>query len=586
MFSFIRKYLSPLQQDFIMFTILSLPGMFFYFFGLYQLGAADWFTLTFGTLNKFVVEFCTISIFFCLLHVLGLKKRWMFAMAFFIYYITITGDIVLLSYFKERFGAKYLATLAGGQYAFLLDIRMILYFAALYAFPYFTIRKLWLHRPSRHASAKKIAAAAVVLLLLALISPMTLRGGAASFYASQLMNTPVAQIIDDLTAKKYSFEEYSAMPPDLQTAAQEYGLFDAPNLVNKNTYDRIILLTAEALSDKFIKSFNPAIPREASDVFDDLVKTRPFASLKPSALSTLYGLSVIFSGHPNAELMYKNDFPLSFVKIMRDDGFRTAFIRGADEEYMNEHIIFKSAGFDEVYGAKYFERNPQYSGYVEWWGLTDRKLFEYAVDYLKQHRDEKVFINILTVDTHVPSGRADYLDQYYPELKGDDISKKVKKIYSRTNMARAFSNFNYDLGLFLHNMSQEGLLDERTLVIITGDHPFFANVDTGPLFKNYRPVFDEVPMIFVSQKGIREAVSPDIFKSQQDIAPTILGLAGLPAPRGMFGRSIFKDAPRTVFYMKNSYVVVRNTRGTKVIPFTSKKPEDKALLELLNSVVK
>jgi phosphoglycerol transferase MdoB-like AlkP superfamily enzyme len=586
MLNFIKKYLLLIKQDFWLFAVLSIPGMVFYFTGVCILQAADWFTLSAGAINKFAFEFLTISIMFCFLHVIGFKKRQAFAAAFFLYYITITADIVLLAYFKERFGAKYLPTLVGGQYKFLLDIRTILLLTALYFFPYLTIRKLWLHRQSRHISAKKIAVCAVLMLILAAINPLSMRKDTSSFYAARLMNTTAAEIIKDLTLKKYEYKEYDVLPPELNAAAQEYNLFRPTDFKNENTYEKIILITTEAFSDKFIKSFNPAIPAESSDVFDNLLKTFPFASLKPSALSTLYGLSVIFSGHPNAEMIYKNDFPLSFVKILRDNGFRTAFIRGAAEDYMDEHIIFKSAGFDEIYGAKYFERLPSYSNYVAWWGLTDRKLFEYTAEYLKQHRDEKIFIDIMTVDTHVPSGREDYLGQQYPPLKNADLDEKTAKVYEGVNMARAFYNYNYDLGMFLQNLSDEGLLDEKTIVIVTGDHPFFANVDTGNLFKNYRPVFDEVPAIFVSSKKIKEAVSYDIFKSQQDIAPTILGLAGLPTPRGMFGRSLFEEMPRTLFYMKNDYVIVKNAKGTKVIPLGSKKPEDKTLLQLLNSVVR
>ena len=588
MTGFVKKYILLLKQDFALFALLSLPGMIFYFIGLYQLEALSGLTLTLGVLNKFAVEFLTITLLFCLIHVLGFKKRWFFALVFFLYYITITADIVLLAYFKERFGLKYVLTLEGGQYNFMLDIRLLLYFAFIYCLPYFAIRRFW-HRSSRHASAKKIAVAAVLLLVLGMFSPLRYIKSTDSFYASLLMNTTLAEITSDLIAKKYEYKEYSEIPPALQAQAAQYGLFKPIKSKPAKTYKRIILLTTEAFSNKFINSFNPEIPPAASNNFDNLVRTMPYNSLKYSALSTLYGLSVIFSGHPNAELMYKNDFPFSFVKTLRDNGWRTAFIRGADEEYMGEHIIFQSAGFDEVYGAKYFEQQPQYSNYVSWWGLTDRKLFEYAVDYLKKHRDENVFINLLTVDTHVPSGRADYLGQDYPAIDDKGISRKVRKIYSRTNMARAFARHNYDLGLFIEALKNEELLDDDTLLIITSDHPFFANVDTGHLFKNYRPIFDDIPLIFVSAQRMHTyglVLSPEIFKSQQDIAPTILALAGFETPRGMFGRSVFETSDRTVFYMKSSYVVINNTRGTRIVPLNSKKPEDKALLQLLNSVVK
>lgn len=584
MLNFIKKYTLLLRQDFWLFAILSIPGLVFYFIGLYQLDAINWFTITVGTINKFAIEFLTISVLFCLMHVLGFKKRWFFAIVIFLYYITITADIVLLAYFKERFGLKYLLTLGGAQYQFMLDFRLILYFVALYLFPYIVIKKNW-HKSSRHASAKKIAVSAILLLIIALASPLNYIKGNDVFFASQLMDTTVAGIFKDIIAKKYPYQEYTKLPEDVQAAADKYNLFKPTEFTNKNTYDRIILITTEAFSNKFISSFNPAIPKAASDTFDNLVTQYPFASLKSVTLSTLYGLSVVFSGHPNAELSFKNKFPISFVKILRENGFNTVFIRGADEEYMDEHIVFKEAGFNEVYGAKYFEQIPKYSNYVSWWGLTDRKLFDYTTNYLKEHKNDKVFINILTVDTHVPTGRIDYLDEEFPEIKGEDVSKKIGKLYTRPNMPRAFAHYNYDLGLFISDLKKEGLLDERTLLVVTADHPFYANVDTGDLFKNYKPVFNEVPLIFISEKPIKEAVSYDLFKSQQDIAPTILGLAGFAAPKGMFGRSIFEKTDRTVFNLKSNYVIIKNTKGTRVIPFSSNKLEDKAVLGLLNATV-
>ena len=98
-------------------------------------------------------------------------------------------------------------------------------------------------------------------------------------------------------------------------------------------------------------------------------------------------------------------------------------------------------------------------------------------------------------------------------------------------------------------------------------------------------MFNEVPIIFISKKPIEEKISTDLFKSQQDIAPTILGLAGLQTPRGMFGRSIFDNQEHTVFNIKDGYVKVSNTSGSKIVPFGSKEKQNKALLQLLNTAL-
>ena len=104
----LKKYFALLKQDFLLFALLSLPGIVFYFIGLWQLEAFSFSTLTIGLLTKFCVEFLTISIIFYIVHILGFKKRGVFALVFFLYYITITADIVLLMYFKERFGLKHI----------------------------------------------------------------------------------------------------------------------------------------------------------------------------------------------------------------------------------------------------------------------------------------------------------------------------------------------------------------------------------------------------------------------------------------------------------------------------------------------
>ena len=581
----IKKYLMLLKQDFLMFCFLTLPGIIFYFVGLYQFEAFSFSTLTIGLLTKFCIEFFTISILFYFVHILGFKKRAVFALVFFLYYITITADIVLLMYFKERFGLKYIMTLGGAQYQFMLDIRLLCYFAVIYFFPFFIIGKFW-HTASRHISAKKMAFCAVLLLIVSIISPIFYLKNTSSFFATQLMDTTAAVIVKDLINKKSTPEILPLNDSQITLAAKNYNLFRPTDFVNKKNYSRIILITTEALSNKFSNMVNSSVPPAASAVIDGLKKNYPNVSLKPTTLSTLYGLSVIFSGHANSELMFENEYPLSFVRMLKDNGFKTAFIRGANEHYMNEDVLFKQAGFGEVYGADYFANTP-YAGKIAWWGLTDRALFDFTINYLKENRDKKVFVDILNVDTHVPSGRTDYLGQEYPPLNLEGIDPKIARTYNRANMARAFRNYDYELGLFIENLKKEDLLDDDTLLIITADHPFYANLDIGPLVKNYQKNFEEVPFILVTKNKIEEVLTTDKNASQQDIAPTILGLAGLKTPQTMMGRSLFENTPeRSVFELKNNYVTVQNRGQKQVISKRTKEPNQKALITLLTSVVK
>ena len=580
---FFKKYLLPLRQDILLFSVLALPGLLAFLIGLHQFDALGILSLSLGILIKFIDEFLVVAVVFYFFHFLGIKRIWALALVMFLYYITLCADLAILLYFKERFVSKYLMTLGGANYKFITDIRLLTLFVVLYSLPYFTIKKLWV-KTSFKQSTKKFAVAAVLLLFISCIDPFRFIASEQAFYTNLLMDTPLVNLFKEVISGKQKQHIVNTLPPELKDISKDYNLFIPTGFKNKNTYKKIILLTTEALSNKFISAFNPNVPEDASSIYDGLIYFYPHASLKPVTLSTLYGLSVIFSGHPNAELSFKNKYPLSFVKELKDNGFKTVFIRGANEEYMNEHITFKEAGFQEIYGAATFAKDPKYSPYISWWGLTDRQLFDFTVSYLKKHKNEKLFINILNVDTHVPTGRTDYLGQEYQAISSDN--KEIETLYKKPNMARAFARHNEDLGTFLQNLKNENLLDEDSLLIITADHPFFANMEGQNFTKNALSVIDEVPIIFISKKPILESISDDIFKSQQDIAPTILGLAGLNIPRGMFGRSIFDNtAKRTVFNLKDGYVKVDNSNGQIIIPFNSKDKKNKALLKLLNTAL-
>ena len=264
MLNFIKKYLSLLKQDFWLYALLTLPGIVFYFTGLYQLDALTLTTCTIGFLNKFATEFLTVSLIIALLHAAGITRAWAFALVMFGYYVTISADIVLLLYFKERFGVKYLMTLGGAQYEFMKDPRMLAYLTSLYLFPFFAIKKLW-HKPGRHISAKKVALCAVMLVLLALFTPLNFMKGADIFFSQHLTDTTVAGIVKELLSPAPQYKTVQALTDIQQAQADKYNLFKPTDFKNKNTYDRIILITTEAFSNKFIKSYNPNIPAEASD---------------------------------------------------------------------------------------------------------------------------------------------------------------------------------------------------------------------------------------------------------------------------------------------------------------------------------
>ncbi|ACC98120.1 Sulfatase family protein [Elusimicrobium minutum Pei191] len=563
-------YLS-FKRDFAFLAVISILGLFVSLYGFYQLGVLSPGTVIIGGLQKFAVEFFFLAIFLYFFHLIGIRKKWFYIVVLFLYFVIVSCDITLLMYFKERFGAKYLQTVEGADYGFMTDYRVIGYVLFLIIYSVTAVLKL-LKPVSKPQAADRIWKAFILFLLFLFIPFYNLLPAQKTFYSKYLLTPTPIYIIKGLLAKKQNV--IPKLTPKTEELAKKYNLFEHSQQKDLPKFDRVIFLSTESLSNKFIRARNPNLPADASPSLDSLIAKYPYASLQAGALSTLYGLSIIFSGHPNAKLSFENKYPISFVRILKENGFKTAFIRGANEFYMDENVLFNQAGFEEVYGANHFSKLPKYKGDIEWWGLTDRKLFDFAVEYLKENKDKKVFIQMLTVDTHVPKGREDYLGQEYP-------GEPDNHLYRSPNMVRAFWKHDHDLGLFVKKLEKEGLFDDRTLLIVSGDHPFFSNISFTSLVTPFKDDFNNLPFLLISKKPIKAPLTENPLASQIDIAPTVLALTGFDIPKGMFGKSLFEEAPRAAFDIKEDYIIVKTPEETNLYPI--KNDERSGITALVNT---
>ena len=566
---------SPFKNDWKLLLTLSIPALLLCLFGLNQLGRLTAANFLAAESVKLVCEFLFLGAALSLLNLLGVKNKWLTVLLAFIYYLTLTADLVLLWYFKERFGAKYLDTMEGGDYAFLTDWRVLSYFAVLALFCVFAVRRYFVPA-ARKTALHRGAVCLAGLLLLYVCNPLNLLSSPNNFYTTYLIPPSPVYTLNALLAKRPQARLAETLPPDVEKLARQYNVFSAQNTGVGKKYTRVILIASESLSNKYLHRFNPNIPPQASRPLDELMEKYPSASLQHVTLSTLYGLTVIFTSHPYAELAFENGYPASLVKELKKNGFHTAFLRGADETYMDENLLFKQAGFDEVIGATYFETRPEYRDYIDWWGLTDRKLFDYAAEYLQAHKQEPLFMTLLTVDSHVPLGRLDYLGQEYEEIDAE--------FYDVPTLPRAFARFGQDVERFLAKLDEQGLFDDNTLLLIMPDHPSYSNTPTNKLFKPYRPEFDSLPFIIITRNALEKPLVQSGLISQLDIAPTVLDLLNIRPPKAFFGHSLFDaSARRSVFDIKEDYAVVTTDEGTRVLKLNSQNPQDQALIRLMTS---
>lgn len=571
------SFLAAFLNNYKLLLLVSLPAVALTAFGLHQLAVSGHGVWAVALLIRLAIEFAFLGLCLGILNALGIKNKWILALLLYSYYWACTADLALLLYFKERFGAKYLETMEGGaDYGFFKDWRLISYFVCFLLFCIFSVRRFF--KPmTRKEAWQKVLACAIVLAVLILTNPLRLLPKPNDFLTAYFMPPSPVYTLRSMIARPQEVILTQELPLQTAQAAQKYNVFTARNTGIGKDYRRVILIATESMSAKYLHHFNPLIPPAASRSYDALFQAHPSATLHPVTLSTLYGLTVLFSSHPNAKLVYENKYPLSLVKELKKHGFRTAFLRGANEKYMDEHLLFQQAGFDEVKGSHYFSAQEKYAPYIAWWGLTDRKLYEYAAEYLEENKNNKTFLTLLTVDTHVPLGRPDYLDHTYQETQA--------QFYDVPTLPRAFSRAGQDVELFLKNLQEKGLFDEDTLIILTGDHPNFSNMPTNKLFKNFQPVFDRVPFAVITKNQINLPLSQDDLSSQLDVAPTILDLLNLPQAKGFFGHSLFDNtAKRSIFDIKEDYVKITTADGEKIIPLNSQKEADQAELSLIRTM--
>ena len=572
----VKPFFTSFKTQWKLLLILSVPAVLLGIFGLYQVGRLSVTNAAALTLIKGACEFCFIGFGLAVLNLLRIKNKWALSFVGFLYYFAMTADLVLLLYFRERFGAKYLDTVQGGDYNFMTDWRLLTYFALVFLFCFFVFRRFFTPTPAKE-TLRRAAVCLAGFLLLMTWTPLKLLPAPDDFYTTYLVPPSLVYTYQTLRAKtppaRFTLDEHTA------ALAQKYNVFSAQNTGVGKDYNRVILIASESLSNKYMHHFNPNIPAEASAPLDNLYENYPSASLKHVSLSTLYGLTVIFTSHPFVREVVENHYPVSFVRMLKERGFHTAFLRGANETYMSENILFQEAGFEEVIGATYFQTRDDYAPYVNWWGLLDRKLFDYALEFLGEHKNEKTFITVLTVDSHVPLGRLDYLDEKYTEIDHKD--------YKTPTLPRAFARFGQDVERFLDGLKKRGLWDDKTLVLIMPDHPSYSNMPTVDLFTPFKPEYDNLPFIVLTKNKISAPVTDNPLASQLDIAPTVLDLLNIQPPRAFFGHSLFDvNAKRSVFDIKEDYAVITTDNEKRVMPLNTTRPDEKQLLNLMTTVVR
>ncbi len=182
----------------------------------------------------------------------------------------------------------------------------------------------------------------------------------------------------------------------------------------------------------------------------------------------------------------------------------------------------------------------------------EKSRFFDGIDWNQRRPGQPFFAHITIIETHKGEGWKIAREQPKSELVDPD-KLQLASYYPDSPIARdEYANYldaihlsDGYVGQLLQRLEREGLA-KNTIVVLSSDH--------GPLFRGKQFVYDgglRIPLIIRFPDGRNAGAVDDQLVSGIDIAPTLLGFAGIRPPDGaMQGQDIFGpgSSPRSCIF--------------------------------------
>lgn len=300
-------------------------------------------------------------------------------------------------------------------------------------------------------------------------------------------------------------------------------------------YDRVVLLILESMHRDYINYYNENIPEKATPYLNKLVIRYPHLNrYYSSAVPTTQGLNATFRSH----IIMDKDLPgkgtPSLFRIAQAAGYQGVFMNASSQYYANELREYPDQFGMQEYIAKEQLEKLGYTG-ASGWGYHNDVMYEHTLRLLEERRGQKLLLVTKTLDMHQPYPYTGYRWEEMPEGVRDNPNATVRGVYW----------VDKTIEYFFTEAEKRGLMDERTLFIITSDHNPHSGGEYTKLVEkaNDKLSIAPIPLIFVSKNLVPlDALRTNEYASQIDLAPTLLYLLGLDVSEKFMGRNLLQEA--------------------------------------------
>ena len=315
-----------------------------------------------------------------------------------------------------------------------------------------------------------------------------------------------------------------------------------PQVAEARPVRNVIVLLIDTLRASKLRAYNPrsrvrtpVLDRIAGEgtVFEHAQSQENWT--KPSVASVLTGLTSMTHGTKTDAARVPEGAQLISEAFDAADFATGSFIANG---YVSDRFGFDQ-GWDHYTNFIRESRSPK-----------AEHVFREAGDWIEQHREERFFAYVHTIDPHVPydppeefwqmyDPRTDYAGQVRPRMTGDLLERAKRNppavTFDESDVRRltalhdgAISYHDAQFGLFLERLDRLGVLND-TAIVITADHgeEFHEHGSWGHGHSVYQELLS-VPFI-VWRPGTVPAQRISHMVSTASVTPTVAELAGIPA---------------------------------------------------------